>query len=115
MNAAWWHERAPDEQADWPDRAPGPPQLETDLPKRVSVPVARAGVARCYVARERELEAEARFVGASVSMRQYVRRWINEWDLKRLDPNYRARTIVADLAMDYSEDPDLEVPNEDKG
>src|SRR5205814_4850637 len=33
MNAAWWHERAPDEQADWPDRAPAPPQLETDLPK----------------------------------------------------------------------------------
>ena len=50
-----------------------------------------------------------------MSMRQYVRRWINEWDLKRLDPDYRARTIVADLAMDYSEDPDLEVPNEDKG
>ena len=75
----------------------------------------RALHARAYRWEPPELEAEARFAGASVSMRQYVRRWINEWDLKRLDPNYRARTIVADLAMDYSEDPDLEVPNEDKG
>ena len=41
-------------------------------------------------------------------MRQYVRAWINEWDLVRLDPGYRPETEVADVAIDYREDPDLE-------
>ncbi len=41
-------------------------------------------------------------------MRQYVRTWINEWDLLRLDPSYRPETEVADLSSDYREDPDLE-------
>jgi hypothetical protein len=61
------------------------------------------------------LGPEARYTGASISMRQYVRRWINEWDLRRLDPTYRADTMISDLAMDYSEDPDLETPNEGDG
>ena len=41
-------------------------------------------------------------------MRQYVRAWINEWDLVRLDPRYRPRTHVAPLAFSYNEQPDLE-------
>ncbi|HEU4347061.1 MAG TPA: BREX system ATP-binding domain-containing protein [Actinoplanes sp.] len=41
-------------------------------------------------------------------MRQYVRAWINEWDLVRLDPGYRPETEMIDLATDYREDPDLE-------
>jgi hypothetical protein len=41
-------------------------------------------------------------------MRQYVRAWINEWDLVRLDPGFRPETEVLDVASDYREDPDLE-------
>jgi hypothetical protein len=43
-------------------------------------------------------------------MRQYVRAWINEWDLVRLDPGYRPETEMVDLAIDYREDPELERP-----
>ena len=42
-------------------------------------------------------------------MRQYVRTWINEWDLLRLDPSCRPETEVIDISSDYREDPDLEV------
>jgi hypothetical protein len=41
-------------------------------------------------------------------MRQYVRAWINEWDLVRLDPGYRPDTEVVDVASNYREDVDLE-------
>lgn len=36
-------------------------------------------------------------------MRQYVRAWINEWDLVRLDPDYRPVTEVVDMPGDYRE------------
>jgi len=41
-------------------------------------------------------------------MRQYVRAWINEWDLVRLDPGFRPETETVDVPSDYREDPDLE-------
>jgi hypothetical protein len=41
-------------------------------------------------------------------MRQYVRAWINEWDLIRLDPSFSPDTEVLTVASDYREDPDLE-------
>ncbi len=41
-------------------------------------------------------------------MRHYVRRWINEWDLKRLYPDDAVETIVHDISTSYSEDPELE-------
>jgi len=41
-------------------------------------------------------------------MRQYVRAWINEWDLVRLDPGYRPETEILEVSTDYREDPDLE-------
>ncbi len=41
-------------------------------------------------------------------MRQYVRAWINEWDLVRLDPLFRPQTEVVQLAADYTEDAALE-------
>ncbi len=41
-------------------------------------------------------------------MRQYVRAWINEWDLVRLDPQFRPQTEVVQIAADYSEDSALE-------
>ena len=37
-------------------------------------------------------------------MRQYVRAWINEWDLIRLDPTYEPRTDATDVASDYRQD-----------
>lgn len=40
-------------------------------------------------------------------MRQYVRAWINEWDLVRLDPKYQPITDVVDLPGDYREVPEL--------
>ncbi|MGH3615118.1 MAG: BREX system ATP-binding domain-containing protein [Pseudonocardia sp.] len=42
-------------------------------------------------------------------MRQYVRAWINEWDLVRLDPTFRPRTEVAPVTFSYAEQSDLEV------
>lgn len=36
-------------------------------------------------------------------MRQYVRAWINEWDLVRLDPHYHPITDVVDVPADYRE------------
>ena len=45
-------------------------------------------------------------------MRQYVRAWINEWDLVRLDPSYRPHTEVAPIAFSYAEQPDLDVNEE---
>lgn len=41
-------------------------------------------------------------------MRQYIRAWINEWDLVRLDPGFAPHTVVLDVASDYREDTDLE-------
>lgn len=41
-------------------------------------------------------------------MRQYVRSWINEWDLVRLDPAFRSETEVVTIAGDYREDTALE-------
>ena len=43
-------------------------------------------------------------------MRQYVRAWINEWDLVRLSPGYRPSTEIIDVPTDYREDADLERP-----
>ncbi len=39
-------------------------------------------------------------------MRQYVRAWINEWDLVRLDPGYRPTTDVVETPTSYEEQPD---------
>jgi hypothetical protein len=41
-------------------------------------------------------------------MRQYIRAWINEWDLVRLDSGFRPQTIAVDVESDYREDTDLE-------
>lgn len=41
-------------------------------------------------------------------MRQYVRAWINEWDLVRLDPSFRPHTEVTPVTFSYTEQPDLD-------
>lgn len=46
-------------------------------------------------------------------MRQYVRVWINEWDLVRLDPGFTPRTEFVDVRSDYREDADLGSESED--
>ena len=44
---------------------------------------------------------------SSNRMRQYVRAWINEWDLIRLDPNFIPETTVTAVEIEYGEDDDL--------
>lgn len=46
-------------------------------------------------------------------MRQYVRAWINEWDLVRLDPDYQPTTEAVDTPTDYRETPELDGDNAD--
>jgi P-loop Domain of unknown function (DUF2791) len=41
-------------------------------------------------------------------MRQYVRAWINEWDLRRLDPGYDPEISVGGLGVDLSTEADAE-------
>lgn len=41
-------------------------------------------------------------------MRQYVRAWINAWDLCRLDPMFTPQIMMQEVSIDFSEDPDLE-------
>lgn len=48
-------------------------------------------------------------------MRQYVRAWINEWDLTRRYPAYQPQTTVVPLRHDYREDPDLEASPDPQG
>ncbi len=43
-------------------------------------------------------------------MRQYVRAWISEWDLRRLDPTYVPDIAATALTVDFTEDADLETP-----
>jgi bacteriophage exclusion system BrxC/D-like protein len=45
-------------------------------------------------------------------MRQYVRAWINEWDLVRLDLQFRPQTEVVQITSDYREDTALEGTSE---
>ncbi len=46
-------------------------------------------------------------------MREYVKGWITEWDLKRRDPGYKPNIEVTELRPDYTEDPNLQVPSEE--
>jgi hypothetical protein len=48
-------------------------------------------------------------------MREYVRGWITEWDLKRLDGGYKPEIELIKLEPDYTEDKDLEVESENNG
>lgn len=47
-------------------------------------------------------------------MREYVKGWITEWDLKRLDPGYDPEIDVTELKPDYTEDPNLQRPSEEE-
>lgn len=45
-------------------------------------------------------------------MRQHVKRWITDWDLKRFYPNYSPDIRVSEIKLDYSENPELESDTE---
>jgi hypothetical protein len=49
----------------------------------------------------------------SNKMRQYVKGWITEWDLKRLYPDYKPEIEVVKLEQDFTEDKDIEVAAEE--
>ena len=48
----------------------------------------------------------------SRSMRSYVRRWINEWDLHRLYPGETLETVETEVRIDYTENLDFEFASE---
>ncbi|MDD5434268.1 MAG: DUF2791 family P-loop domain-containing protein [Nitrospira sp.] len=51
----------------------------------------------------------------STSMREYVKGWITEWDLKRLDPQVQIELEFTNMQQDYSEDKNLETAHEEEG
>lgn len=67
--------------------------------------------ARAYGWSPPELAPEERL--GSTLMRQYVRRWINEWDLRYLYRDYEPHIMVNEIKSDYSEDRELQKPAED--
>lgn len=51
----------------------------------------------------------------STSMREYVKGWITEWDLMRLDPQMKIELEFTNLKQDYTEDRNLEASAEEEG
>lgn len=45
-------------------------------------------------------------------LRTYIKRWINEWDLKRLDPEFKPELAIDEIGPGYIENPDLETTEE---
>ncbi len=45
-------------------------------------------------------------------MRQYVRAWIHQWDLRRLDPSYRPDIAASEVVVDFSEDTHVDIERE---
>lgn len=41
------------------------------------------------------------------SIRQHIKKWINEWDLKRIYPDYVPETEITELKPDLSEQPEI--------
>jgi hypothetical protein len=56
--------------------------------------------------------ADKREYSSSTGWRQYVRSWINTWDLRRLY-DYQAETVVEEVPISYEEDKDLQTENAD--
>jgi len=50
----------------------------------------------------------------STRMREYVKGWITEWDLRRLDPEGHVEIEITEMKQDYSEDPNLQVSSEEE-
>lgn len=84
--------------------SPSDSVLEETYAKLKEIHSAAYGWAAPEIPRERGRSTQ--------SMREYVRAWINEWDLRRLDPSYQPEIEVDHMTSDYSEDPELEVTSE---
>lgn len=90
--------------------------------RALKVPVPSRALVRRTYEKVRELHATAYAwepppVGSapyatSTSMREYIRWWITEWDLKRLYPDYAPDIEATPLLVDYDEDADLEAAPE---
>ena len=50
-----------------------------------------------------------------VRMRSEIKRWITEWDLRRIDPSYKPEIESEQLIVDYREAPDLEKTSDEVG
>lgn len=50
---------------------------------------------------------------SSTRMREYVKGWITEWDLTRLDPSRKVEIELTEIRQDYSEDIELEGSREE--
>lgn len=48
---------------------------------------------------------------ASTRMREYVRGWITEWDLRRLYPNVQLDIEITEVRQNYEEDQEFEAPS----
>jgi hypothetical protein len=46
-------------------------------------------------------------------MRQYIKGWITEWDMRRLTGDV-TRIVAEEIAANYSEDESLSTPSEDE-
>lgn len=51
---------------------------------------------------------------SSTRMREYVKGWITEWDLRRLSPEDTVDLEIQELRQDYTEDEALEIPLEEE-
>jgi len=49
---------------------------------------------------------------STTRMREYLKGWITEWDLKRLDPDYHVEIETTEVKQDYTEDANLHVETE---
>jgi hypothetical protein len=59
-----------------------------------------------------ELARDRERTTLTANMRAYVRRWIYEWDLRRLDGTYEPQIEIGRLTYEYSEEAELERPLE---
>ena len=50
----------------------------------------------------------------STRMREYVKGWITEWDLKRLDPKGHVEIEITEMKQDYTEYPNLQISSEEE-
>ncbi len=73
----------------------------------------RALYSRAYAWEAPDIEERMEF-SSSTGMRQYIRSWINTWDLRRLY-DHKASVIAESVRLSYEEDTDMqeETPDED--
>ncbi len=75
---------------------------------KATVETLRSLYSKAYGWEPPALETTARGASFQGRMRYKVRKAINEWDLRRLDPDYQPDTEIEDFAASYEENTDLE-------